>query len=766
MKRYLHSCFLFAFLGIWLTVGGLAVAQTAQAPSTETVSAANETELKALIQTLGNDAERKKLISQLELLLAAKSQQQAKKKAARGISAQAVEFLSRRMESLSGKIVTGTRALLDLPNVYYWAADQFSNPVQRAKWIEIAWKVALAIVFGFVVEWFMRLLLAGPRSHLESRELDGFWIQASTLLARTILDIAPIAGFVAGSYAVLLITDPGTISRDVIVALIIANVVVRLVMAIARMILAPAVGSLRLLPMIDSDANYLFIWIRRFTDVTVYGMALIQVAEILGVPESGGEIFLKLLGLFVVLLTIVFILQNRNHVTKWLRGGRAGQQNNGNFRARLADIWHVPAILYVIAMFAVWALAIEDGFSKLLQSTLLTILVLFAARLIVLGLVRAARRVFALREEVKQRYPGLEARANRYQPILERTITIVIWFVAAFTVFEAWGIDSYDWLGTPFGQRATGSLVTIILLIIVTTVVWEMTSAIIERSLSSGTTVSARARTLLPLLRMALLVVLVTMVVMVSLSELGLNIGPLLAGAGVVGLAIGFGAQTLVKDIITGIFILIEDHISVGDVVKVDTHAGVVEKLTLRTIQLRDVAGTVHVLPFSAVTTLENMTKDFSRYVFNVGIAYREDTDHVVTVLRQLGDELMQDEAYKNLILEPLEIMGVDSFGDNAVVIKARITTVPIKQWAVGREFNRRMKKRFDELGIEIPFPHRTIYFGEDSAGNAPPARIATVNAETHIADRQEKQATAAKSFSRVETPTPDTGGADVPDSE
>ena len=360
----------------------------------------------------------------------------------------------------------------------------------------------------------------------------------------------------------------------------------------------------------------------------------------------------------------------------------------------------------------------------------------------------------------------MKARANRYQPILERTITIVIWFVAAFTVFEAWGIDSYDWLGTPFGQRATGSLVTIILLIIVTTVVWEMTSAIIERSLSSGTTVSARARTLLPLLRMALLVVLVTMVVMVSLSELGLNIGPLLAGAGVVGLAIGFGAQTLVKDIITGIFILIEDHISVGDVVKVDTHAGVVEKLTLRTIQLRDVAGTVHVLPFSAVTTLENMTKDFSRYVFNVGIAYREDTDHVVTVLRQLGDELMQDEAYKNLILEPLEIMGVDSFGDNAVVIKARITTVPIKQWAVGREFNRRMKKRFDELGIEIPFPHRTIYFGEDSAGNAPPARIATVNAETHIADRQEKQATAAKSFSRVETPTPDTGGADVPDSE
>jgi small conductance mechanosensitive channel len=243
----------------------------------------------------------------------------------------------------------------------------------------------------------------------------------------------------------------------------------------------------------------------------------------------------------------------------------------------------------------------------------------------------------------------------------------------------------------------------------------------------------------------------------------------LLAGAGVIGIAIGFGAQTLVKDIITGLFILVEDHISVGDVVKFGDHAGTVEKLTLRTIQLRDVGGTVHVVPFSAVTTIENMTKGFSRYVFNVGVAYREDTDHVVDVLRELGEEFLQDERYKPFILEPLEILGVDSFGDNAVNIKARIKTVPIKQWSIGREFNRRIKIRFDELGIEIPFPHRTIYFGEDLSGNAPPARIATLDHTAYQEEQKKKQEHQDEAASQRQSKFAlkhETGGPDVPDGD
>lgn len=724
----------------------------------------SDAELNALIQTLENETERKKLIETLRTLNSLQEPNSAKKTKREALGAQILTFLSDRMDRFSQDFVAGTRAMLDLPNVYDWGLKQATDPVLRDRWIEISWKLTLALAAGLLVEWLARLVLCRPRERLEAHDGDRFWIKAPSLAARTVLDVIPIGGFLVGGYAVLFIVAPGEATRQAALALIYANILMRIVMAFSRMILAPVAPGLRLVPLRNEDSHYFYIWIRRFGQVAIYGYAVIAASVILGVPFGGGETLYKILGLFLMLMGIVFVLQNRGNVANLLRGnGNAEAGRTSRLRARLADVWHVPAVLYVIALYAVWALAVDDGFEFILQGTLLTLAIFMIAKLATLGVHRTARQVFSLKPEVMQRYPGLEARANRYVPIFERTAAIVIGFVAVFSVLEAWGIDSFGWLTTSFGQRVTGSLITVALLVVLTIVLWELISAMIERYLSQdGGIVSARAKTLLPLLRTTLLVVLITIVVMVSLAELGLNIGPLLAGAGVVGLAIGFGAQTLVKDIIIGLFILIEDHIAVGDVVKVGTHAGVVENLSFRTIKLRDLAGVVHVVPFSEVTTLENMTKDFSRYVFEVGVAYREDTDYVVDVLKALGEELKADPAYGADILEPFEVMGVDSFGDNAVVIKARITTRPIRQWAVGREFNRRMKMRFDELGIEIPFPHRTIYFGEDRSGNAPPARIAMSNGER-------KPATAAPTAAPQRTssaPVPESGGVDAPDGE
>jgi moderate conductance mechanosensitive channel len=199
------------------------------------------------------------------------------------------------------------------------------------------------------------------------------------------------------------------------------------------------------------------------------------------------------------------------------------------------------------------------------------------------------------------------------------------------------------------------------------------------------------------------------------LREAGFDIGPLLAGAGILGLAVGFGAQNLVRDVISGVFLLIEDQVRVNDVAIINGTGGLVEQLNLRTTVLRGLDGTLHIFPNGAITTLSNMTHGYSYYVFDVGVAYKEDTDRVVAVLKDLADELMKEEAYRPYILEPLEILGVDKFADSAVIIKARIKTAPIQQWLVGREMNRRIKKKFDELGIEIPFPHVSLYFGEAS---------------------------------------------------
>jgi small-conductance mechanosensitive channel len=212
----------------------------------------------------------------------------------------------------------------------------------------------------------------------------------------------------------------------------------------------------------------------------------------------------------------------------------------------------------------------------------------------------------------------------------------------------------------------------------------------------------------------SIVVAVVTVLVLLEIfSEIGINLAPLLAAAGIGGLAIGFGAQTLIKDLISGFFLLIENQIRIGDVVNIGGNGGLVESMGFRTLTLRDLNGSVHIIPNGSVDRVVNMTRDYSRYVFDVGVSYREDPDEVMAILQQLGEGLLNDPKYAPDILEPLEMLGVDRFEDSGVIIRCRITTKPIKQWAVGREFNRRLKKAFDQHGIEIPFPHRTLYIGD-----------------------------------------------------
>jgi len=233
-----------------------------------------------------------------------------------------------------------------------------------------------------------------------------------------------------------------------------------------------------------------------------------------------------------------------------------------------------------------------------------------------------------------------------------------------------------------------------------------------------------RTQTLGSIVRYVLVIAIIIVAAMTLLKGLGVEIAPILAAAGIVGLAVGFGAQSLVKDVISGFFILLEDQIRVGDVVEIAGKGGLVEKINLKTTILRDLAGNVHYVPNGHIDVVTNMTKDFSRYVFDIGVAYREDVDEVIEVIKEVDEELRSDPDYKDEILGPIEILGLDQFANSAVIVKARTTTMPIKQWRVGREFNRRLKKKFDERKIEIPFPHVTLYMGQDKQGQSPPLRV------------------------------------------
>jgi small conductance mechanosensitive channel len=245
-----------------------------------------------------------------------------------------------------------------------------------------------------------------------------------------------------------------------------------------------------------------------------------------------------------------------------------------------------------------------------------------------------------------------------------------------------------------------------------------------------------RAETIGRVLRYIVSVVISLLAGVLILSELGVAIAPILGAAGVVGLAVGFGAQSLVKDYFTGFFILLENQLTTGDVVEVGGKSGLVEDVTLRYVRLRDYDGNVHYVPNNLITTVTNMSRGYAQSVIDVGVAYREDVDQVIDLMREVGREMRGDAVFGPKILDALEIAGVDRLADSSVVLRCRFRVLPLEQWNVRREFLRRVKKVFDARGIEIPFPHVTLYAGVGKDGTAPPLPVVTTVSPTGAAVR------------------------------
>ena len=594
--------------------------------------------------------------------------------------------------------------------------------------ITLVVKLAVILAAGLIAQLLTQWLLRRPYGMIEGQAASSGVTRTLLACLRTLLDLVAIGAFLAATYLAMAVAEPPYLARLAALAVINAIVISRSVLAAARLIFAPNFAALRLLPMTDETANYGFLWVRRLTYLTVYGYFAIEALPALGILGGAQELLRKLLGLLICLLLVVLVLQNRHSVAQEIRG-EAGPLL-GQFRRRLADVWHLLAITYLITIYAVWALALPGGFEFILRATLVSLVILAVAQGVVLVLGRVIHRGFSLTDEQKVRFPGLEARANKYMPILMIAARTAIYGVAALAFLQTWGLNVVDWLSSPLGTAISGRAARIVMIVAVALIVWEVVSALIERYLdatdSSGNIIHSghRIQTLLPLLRNVILIVVTIMVVLTVLSELGVNIGPLLAGAGILGLAVGFGAQTFVKDVITGFFILVEDSVAVGDIVDLGGHSGKVEAMSIRSIQLRDLRGDVHRVPFSEVKSTINHSKGFSFAVFDIGVAYREDTDRCMNVIREVGGEMLADPVFARDILADIEIMGVESFLDSAVVIRSRIKVRPGKQAAIQRGFNRLLKKRFDAEGIEMPFPHQTVYFGADSRGEAPPAHV------------------------------------------
>jgi small conductance mechanosensitive channel len=294
-------------------------------------------------------------------------------------------------------------------------------------------------------------------------------------------------------------------------------------------------------------------------------------------------------------------------------------------------------------------------------------------------------------------------------------------------------IDLQGFFSSEFGAWGVSALASAFLIVVLLYFIYIVVASWVDYKLNPfvGEVPTSRTVTLLTLMRNAIAVTLLVVGVMVVLAELGMNIGPLLASAGVLGLAFSFGAQKMVEDIITGVFIQFENAMNVGDVVNVGGVIGTVEKLTVRSVTLRDLQGVVHMIPFSSAAMVSNYMREYSYYVCDMGVAYREEIDEVKQAMFDAFEELRGDPEHGKYILEDMEWMGLNEFGASALVVRARIKTVPGEQWGVKRAYNAFLKEIFDTRNIEIPFPHQTVYFGEDKKGNAPVARVLVEQEET-----------------------------------
>jgi len=686
-------------------------------------------DLESLISTLEDDAQRRAFVDNLKTLVEARNQAIAEEDSG---SSDLVGRIAARLALVDDQIVALTRELDDGSAMLAWLDHQVADPGRRDLWLRTALQIGLTL-FVAVAGW--AALAAVVRPHLSNLEVraHGGWAERLLLaVGRAMLLAVPVAAFAALAYLAMMLIRPDEIASVIAVAVINAVIAARLVAVVNRSLFSPLAPRLRPLPIGDEQAAYFYVWVGRFSLVVIYGFVTVDLLGALGLPEGSTALLLRIIGLVVAAMALIVLLQSRDPVAEWIR---THPESGGAriLRQRLADIWHVLASLATVSIFVVWALDVEGGFLYLARGFGVTGIAIFGALLASTAVRRLLSRLFRMSDEVQHRFPGLEKRANRYVTVVSWVLNVLVWLLAGCIVLQAWGLGILDLFATPEGAEFVTRAIAILVVGGVAIVAWEIGDGMISRTLAAGDShpLSPRLKTLLPLARNVLLATICVIAIITVLAEIGVDIAPLLAGAGVVGLAVGFGAQALVKDIITGSFMLFEDQFSIGDWIDAGGKMGGVESISIRTVRLRDIDGYVHTVPFGEITVLTNMMRDFGFAVIDVGVAYKENTDDVLEVIKQVDAEAREDAAFAERLAGDLEILGVNALGDSAVTLRVRVRTVAGFQWGVRREYLRRIKLKFDEVGIEIPFPHMTVWFGEMKDGRLPPVAHVRIDAET-----------------------------------
>jgi small-conductance mechanosensitive channel len=593
---------------------------------------------------------------------------------------------------------------------------------------------------GLCAEWLLSRLARDIHEQLLTAVPKGALQKLSNLFCRLLLDALGVGFYILISFVFFVIFyNKGTATYVIVLTYLVVSYYIRVLVFLARFVLAPAKPTLRLVPMADEDAKFLNRW---FVRIIASAAVIVGASKIIENLTASEELYLlsySAAGLSVFLLLIVMIWQSRERVAQAICQDAADSTcDHSPLRTGFAKSWHIFAILYVVFVGCFWQI------SALIAGNV-TILKLIASLFVIplfLGIDQWGQRLLKV---ASGELPGtidlsgddtedepdtldestLDAEekpvAHHYVPLVKRLFRIVLVVAMFFLILRLWGID------ISVTRVFSSTVLSMIVAFLLGLIVWEYSKTLIDRKLreefpddedemEEGGAGGTRKGTLLLLLRKFVLAVLVVIVAMIMLSEMGIDIGPMIAGAGIVGLAIGFGAQTLVKDIISGVFFLIDDAFRVGDYVETAGQRGTVEQISIRSMRLRHHRGPVHTIPFGNMGSVTNYSRDYHIMKLNIRVRYDTDVDKVRKIIKKINMQIQEDEILAAGLLDKIKSQGVREMDDSAMIMRIKFKTVPGQQFIVRKEVYKRVQEAFREAGIEFAHRNVTVYLPQDES--------------------------------------------------
>jgi len=687
-----------------------------------------------------------------------------------GLASMLVRQGSHWAAEIGGALNESLRSLLDIGSVGTWWHERLVRADERADLTRAIGILLAVLVPALIVEWFAKRLLRralaalGARraessrpSEAESSEPDdddtvpppepgdaaaaaaaaaikadaaatphtssqgrGHARRHTTLLRRMpralvslALRVVPLLVFVGVASLTMSVLDGAdTPTNTALESLIDIYVICRLVTIVSRLFFQPDARQLRLVHISDAWASVAQRSIARIAIVVGALTAAVEIAASFGLSDASHIALLKAVALVGHLMVSVLILRCRQPVAARIRAAGEDRPTAAMVSNALADAWAPVSVFVVMALWFVWALDVHNGYRVLITLGGRSIAVMIGMRIVSIVVFGALARLFQRRDDDRTL---VHLHAYRYYPLLRQIVSAAIAVVTIVLLLQIWGVPIFHAFeaGT-IGHRLASALMTIAIAAVVALIVWEAANIAIERRLQQWTREgnlvrAARLRTLLPMLRSLLFIMIALVVVLTGLSEIGVNVGPLLAGASIFGVALGFGSQKLVQDFITGIFLLMENAMQVGDWVTLAGVSGTVEYLSIRTVRLRAGDGSLYTIPFSSVTTVNNTNRGLGNAAVKVSIAYGQDIDLAIATLKEIGAALREDPNYKDGILSDFSYWGIDQVDGATIALAGQIQCKDSARWGVQREFNRRIAVMFRERGIRIANPQRSL---------------------------------------------------------